>query len=82
LSKKISFLFGPRSTGKIFLIHQSFDLDQVLYLNLLHNELFQPLLKYPERLREMVDKQPHCQLIIIDEVQRIPALLNEVHAMI
>ena len=82
LSKKSFFLFGPRATGKTFLIKSSLDLDKVLYLNLLHNEVYSQLSIRPEILRELVEKKRNCECVVIDEIQRLPILLNEVHALI
>ena len=36
----------------------------------------------PSRLREQVSHFPASRLIVIDEIQKVPALLNEVHYLI
>jgi len=83
LEKKSVILFGPRQTGKSWLIRNTLQNHQVY--NLLHNETFLKFSHAPERLRqEYAGSGPgkRDQLIIIDEIQRVPLLLNEVHSMI
>ena len=76
---KSFFLFGPRGTGKTTWVRFSF--PQALYLDLLEAELFNDLLANPQRLEEFIPSR-FKHRIIIDEVQRIPELLNEVHRLI
>ena len=78
LASKSCFLFGPRQTGKSTLIRQQlagcpvYDLlDRGLFLRLSHN---------PTLIREALT--PETTLIVIDEIQKLPELLNEVHLMI
>ena len=78
LKKKSCFLLGPRQTGKSFLIRHDFT-NHVVY-NLLDSETFLKLSHSPQKLRE--ELQSGTKLIIIDEIQKIPDLLNEVHLMI
>jgi predicted AAA+ superfamily ATPase len=78
--KKSHFLFGPRGTGKSFLIRENFSKD-VLIINLLKSEEFFDLNLNPEKLRERINPKKH-KIVVIDEVQKIPQLLNEVHYMI
>ena len=78
LKKKSCFLLGPRQTGKSFLIRHDFT-NHTLY-NLLDSETFLKLSHSPQKLRE--ELQSGTKLIIIDEIQKIPDLLNEVHLMI
>ncbi len=83
LAKKSIILFGPRQTGKSWLIKNTLQNHQVY--NLLHHETFLKLSYSPGRLREEYVGTNHGgddQLIIIDEIQLLPILLNEVHAMI
>lgn len=79
------FLFGPRQTGKTHLIQDT--LKPHLSINLLHNEDF---LRY-SRTHSLLSKEVKSLhdlkntsklLIIIDEIQKCPELLNEVHFMI
>jgi uncharacterized protein len=83
LEKKSIILFGPRQTGKSWLIRNT--LQEYKVYNLLHNETFLKLSHSPQRLREEYSSSSNNKknnLIIIDEIQRIPSLLNEVHSMI
>ncbi len=48
----------------------------------MHNNVYQRLLTYPETLREMVLQQKEAKIVVIDEIQRVPLLLNEVHSLI
>lgn len=76
---KSFFLFGPRATGKTNLI--KFRYPDALYIDLLDFQTYQSLLANPGRLQKMIP--PHFdKYIIIDEVQRVPELLNEVHRAI
>jgi len=77
--EKSFFLFGPRGTGKTTWVKTTF--PDALYLDLLEAELFNDLLANPQRLENLIPKAFN-KYIIIDEVQRIPDLLNEVHRLI
>jgi predicted AAA+ superfamily ATPase len=74
------FLLGPRQTGKTTLLRETF--KKALYLDLLQTELRTELLIQPHRLRQMCQALPAKEFVIIDEVQKVPALLDEVHYMI
>jgi predicted AAA+ superfamily ATPase len=76
---KSFFLFGPRGTGKTTWVKSKF--TQALYLDLLEAELFNDLLINPQRLENVIPKNFN-DWVIIDEVQRIPELLNEIHRLI
>ena len=78
-SRKSFFLFGPRGTGKTTWLKRH--LPQALFVNLLQSEFYNRLSANPGSLRELIPPG-HTGWIIIDEVQRIPALLNEVHDLI
>lgn len=74
--KKSIFLFGPRATGKSSLLKREF--PNILAIDLLDSEMYLNLSAQPSALERYLDSdQP---LVIIDEVQRVPDLLNEVHA--
>lgn len=77
LQMRSFFLFGPRGTGKSTLIAQSLT-DAKVY-DLLDAETFQRLLRAPKVLEQ--ENAAH-ELIVIDEVQKLPALLDEVHRLI
>jgi len=81
VEKKSHFLFGPRGTGKSSLIRQQLG-DQALIIDLLYSVSYMRLLENPSYLESMIALQPHQKIIVIDEIQRIPELLNEVHRLI
>lgn len=81
LDKKSFFLFGPRATGKSSLIAMQFP-ETVPVINLLRSDYFLHLSAKPQDLEPMIMAYKNHDLIVIDEVQRIPMLLNEVHRMI
>lgn len=76
---KSFFLFGPRATGKTTWVKTLF--PDALYVDLLESELFNSLLANPGRLENLIPKE-YGGWIIIDEIQRVPELLNEVHRLI
>ena len=73
------FLFGPRGTGKTTWLKERF--PEALYLDLLDHALYLDLLARPERLRELIPAR-HDGWVVLDEVQRVPLVLNEVHRLI
>ncbi|OGV43520.1 MAG: ATPase [Legionellales bacterium RIFCSPHIGHO2_12_FULL_42_9] len=81
LKKKSHFLFGPRSTGKTFLIRSQFPQGTAI-LDLLESELYLRLSTNPGDLESIILAFNHPSIAIIDEVQRVPHLLNEVHRLI
>ena len=74
------FLFGPRATGKTTWLREK--LPDALWKNLLLDEDYLPLLGDSSLLRQQVEARPTGSWIVIDEVQRIPAILNSVHDII
>jgi predicted AAA+ superfamily ATPase len=78
--KRSFFLFGPRGTGKSTWIGELF--PDALRLDLLDQTIHRELLARPERLAERVRGEPESRTVVIDEVQRIPALLSVVHQLI
>lgn len=81
LKKKSFFLFGPRATGKSFLIRKELGQSSVVF-DLLRSELYLSLSAHPENLEAMIDARDQFEYVVIDEVQRVPMLLNEVHRLI
>ena len=73
------FLFGPRGTGKSTWLKWKY--PEAIWLNLLEPEQFREYLTRPERLREIIAGYPEKKTIVIDEIQRIPALLSLVHTL-
>ena len=91
LKQNSHFLLGPRAVGKSALIKQSFFSVKnaqhqpvgplsgpVDYINLLDSRIYLRLKADPSLLEDITSQK----YIVIDEVQRIPALLNEVHRLI
>lgn len=75
------FIFGPRGTGKTQWIKQALQGTDHIYLDLLDSKLYRELKAKPETLQQYISKD-FKGWIIIDEVQRIPEILNEVHRAI
>lgn len=81
--RQSAFLWGPRKTGKSTLLKKLFP-DSLVY-DFLDQELYFELVKRPSLLRAKIlarDKERLKHPIILDEVQKIPQVLDEVHAMI
>jgi len=78
LPKKSYFLFGPRQTGKTSLIQHT--LIEYRYYNLLQTDVFLKLSRAPQRLRQEITDDE--RIVIIDEIQKLPILLDEVHYLI
>lgn len=77
------FLFGARGTGKSTLLSNRFNLDHCLWLNLLNTQVEEEFLQNPHRLYAMVKALPEeITHVVIDEIQKVPKLLDEVHALI
>jgi len=74
------FLFGPRGTGKSTWLRHV--LPDALYLDLLDVSLFLELSRDPHRLEAMGNDLADGAWIVLDEIQKIPALLDEVHRLI
>lgn len=73
------FLFGPRGTGKSSWTQRHFA-DAVI-IDLLESELFLDLLVHPGHLEKLASGA-RSGWIVIDEIQKVPALLDEVHRLI
>lgn len=78
-SRKSFFLFGPRGVGKTTWLRHH--LPQALFVNLLRAEFHTPLAANPGRLEALIPPD-YDDWVIIDEIQRLPALLNEIHNLI
>jgi len=74
------FLWGARQTGKSTLLKILF--PNALYFDLLLSSEYKRLMEKPDILRETVLANLNTQPVIIDEIQRIPELLNEIHWLI
>ncbi|HFC97596.1 MAG TPA: ATP-binding protein [Thermosulfurimonas dismutans] len=74
------FLFGPRGTGKSTWLRQNIRAD--LYLDLLDPETYRELAAHPEFLLYQAEALPSGATVVIDEIQKLPSLLDVVHLLI
>jgi len=73
------FLFGPRGVGKsTWLRHE---LPDALHVDLLRSNTFLDLERSPDLLEAMVAPLPPGGWVIVDEVQKVPQILDEVHRL-
>lgn len=75
-----SFLWGARKTGKSHWINHNFRPETIILIDLLQTDVFAEYASRPSLLRERF--QNTHKLIVIDEIQKVPILLDEVHWMI
>jgi len=81
--KNSFFLFGPRGTGKSTLLKEKFNPDQSLWLDLLDSNLEGRFSRDPSELYPIVKGlKEETRYVVIDEIQKIPKLLDEVHRLI
>lgn len=78
--KNSYFLFGPRGTGKSTLFRSRF--PNALIIDLLVSDVRRRFEAHPENLLEIVRSQPEGKVIVIDEIQKVPELLSNVHVLI
>jgi uncharacterized protein len=78
--KQSYFLFGPRGTGKSTWLKKTY--TDAYWIDLLDPELFRFYSAGPERLRLLLEENPDKKTVVIDEVQKVPELLNVVHGLI
>jgi predicted AAA+ superfamily ATPase len=77
------FLFGARGTGKSTLLTAIFEPRNTLTINLLNPREEMRFLRNPEELRQVVlAVDPEIQYIVIDEIQKVPKLLDVVHLLL
>jgi predicted AAA+ superfamily ATPase len=81
LDKKSFFLLGPRSVGKSTLVKHQLK-GQALVIDLLEGDLFLKLSGRPQSLENFMLAAPAKKIVVIDEIQKIPSLLDEVHRLI
>jgi len=77
--KQSFFLFGPRGVGKTAWAHEQF--PDALFFDLLDYQTYTQLLAAPQRLGDQIP-QGYKGWVVVDEIQRVPELLNEVHRLI
>ncbi|NOR53503.1 MAG: DUF4143 domain-containing protein [Candidatus Aminicenantes bacterium] len=73
------FLFGPRGTGKTTWL--KLNCRDGLIIDLLDPGVYRRYKARPERLREVIEGNPDKNIVIIDEIQKAPELLDPVHAL-
>lgn len=73
------FLWGPRQTGKSTLLRATY--GERRWIDLLKSEEYRRYLAHPELIRQELEADPPgpAEQIVIDEIQKVPALLDEVH---
>ncbi len=74
------FLFGPRGTGKSTFLRYHY--PKALWIDLLRPDDFRNYSARPERLIERVNAHPEFDIVIIDEIQKVPDLLSAVQLLI
>jgi predicted AAA+ superfamily ATPase len=78
VARKSHFLLGPRQTGKTFLVRAS--MGKARIYDLLDSRTYLELSREPGRLGQELTEAD--RVVVIDEIQRLPDLLNEVHRLI
>lgn len=77
------FLFGPRGAGKSTLLKQKLNPNECLWLDLLDSAVEDRFLRNPSDLYAIVKALPQeIPYVVIDEIQKAPKLLDEVHRLI
>lgn len=71
------FLFGPRGTGKSTWLEMAF--PKALRVDLLDSETFRNYKARPERLSDLIAANPSARTVVVDEVQKVPEILDVVH---
>ncbi|MCK9421049.1 MAG: AAA family ATPase [Bacteroidales bacterium] len=74
------FLWGARQTGKSTLLKALF--PDAPYFDMLKGDVYERFTRNPSILREMFEGAVSPEPVILDEIQRVPALLNEIHWLI
>jgi len=74
------FIFGPRGTGKSTFLKNHY--ADALWIDLLKPDIFRAYAARPERIIELVHANPDKNVIIVDEVQKVPELLSAIHSLI
>ena len=80
LTKKSFFLFGARGTGKTRLLHTLLPAEKTLFIDLLNPDDFDRFMLEPAMLERMLAELPSSiEWVSIDEIQKLPQLLDLVH---
>ena len=81
--RQSAFLWGPRKTGKSTFLKTRF--PNSVIVDLLQSDLFLELTRKPSLFRERLEAKSPEELarpVIVDEVQKVPELLDEIHGLI
>ncbi len=80
------FIFGNRGVGKSTYLEAQFPRKNHLWIDLLNSQLFKKLVINPHLFQQILDEEmnsrPKGSFVIIDEIQKIPELLDIVHSEI
>lgn len=81
--RKSFFLLGPRATGKSYLVREQLA-GKATVIDLLRSDVYLRLSAEPSLLESLIPggRESSSKLVVVDEVQKIPALLDEVHRLI
>ena len=79
-SRQSFFLFGPRGVGKSTWLREHYKADATF--NLLEEKRYQEYLRDPGTFGRELSALPEGSRVVVDEIQRLPDLLNEVHRFI
>lgn len=83
LKTKSFFLFGPRGVGKSTWLQSHYQETKVIYIDLLDPEVFEEYLFAPNRLMQLASSPENkTKIIVIDEIQKLPKLLDLAQSMI
>jgi len=80
LERKSLFLFGPRQTGKSTFLKKNY--PEALFINLLEKKTYDYFFQNTDALKselEVFSRKNNSPLVIIDEVQKLPWIIDEVH---
>jgi len=80
MPKSSFFLFGPRGTGKS--TWGRYNISDSININLLEPDAYRSYLAHPERLRDIVMAKRKKKIVFIDEIQKAPDLLDQIHSII
>jgi predicted AAA+ superfamily ATPase len=74
------FLWGPRQTGKSTLLASLY--PEAVWIDLLKTDEYVRYAERPALVREELETEPKGRLVVVDEIQKVPGLLDEIHWLI